>query len=82
MAHSSKENLEDRLARYRQIKITVIGRNSGQTISIPVWFVLEGEALYLFQFRAPTRSGTRTFFNGPSIRIDARNAEEGFRLTP
>jgi len=44
---SSKSELEDRLARYRQIKITVIGRKSGQTISIPVWFVLEGEKLYL-----------------------------------
>ena len=44
---SSKDSLKDRLARYRQIKISVIGRKSGQTISIPVWFVLEGEKLYL-----------------------------------
>ena len=43
----SKETLKDRLARYRQIKISVIGRKSGQTISIPVWFVLEGEKLYV-----------------------------------
>ncbi len=42
-----KNSLKDRLARYRQIKIAVIGRKSGQTISIPVWFVLEGENLYL-----------------------------------
>jgi hypothetical protein len=34
-------------SRYHQIKISVIGRNSGQTISISVWFVLEGETLYL-----------------------------------
>jgi len=40
-------DLKDRLARYRQIKLSVIGRKSGQTISIPVWFVLEGEKLYL-----------------------------------
>jgi hypothetical protein len=31
----------------RQIKLSVIGRKSGRTISIPVWFVLEGEKLYL-----------------------------------
>ncbi len=43
----SKETLKARLTRYRQIKIRVIGRKSGQTISIPVWFVLEGEKLYL-----------------------------------
>jgi hypothetical protein len=34
-----KTDLKDRLARYRQIKIS---RKSG----IPVWFVLEGEKLY------------------------------------
>jgi len=41
----SKDDLKERLARYRQIKIGVIGRKSGQTISIPVWFVLESERL-------------------------------------
>jgi len=29
-------DLKDRLARFRQIKISVIGRKSGKTISIPV----------------------------------------------
>ena len=44
---SSKDGLKDRLARYRQIKLSVIGRKSGRLISIPVWFVLEGEKLSL-----------------------------------
>ena len=42
-----KDDLKERLARYRQIKLSVIGRKSGKTISIPVWFLLEGEKLYL-----------------------------------
>ena len=42
---SSKDGLKDRLARYRQIKLSVIGRKSGRLISIPVWFVLKGEKL-------------------------------------
>ena len=42
-----KGTLKERLAHYHQIKISVIGRMSGQTISIPVWLVLEGEKLYL-----------------------------------
>jgi len=42
-----KGTLKDRLGRYRQIKISVIGRKSGKTISVPVWFVLEGQNLYL-----------------------------------
>jgi hypothetical protein len=42
-----KDNLKERLSRCRQIKISVIERKSGKTISIPVWFVLEGDKLYL-----------------------------------
>jgi hypothetical protein len=57
----SKDNLKDRLSRYRQIKISVIGRKSGTTISVPVWFVAEGDTLYLLPVHAPTPNGTRTF---------------------
>lgn len=45
--HVKNSELKARLSRYRQIKLTVIGRKTGETISIPVWFVLEGEKLYL-----------------------------------
>ena len=41
------DSLKDSLSRSREIKITVTGRKSGRAISIPVWFVLEGDKLYL-----------------------------------
>jgi len=41
------EELKKHLARKREIKISVIGRKSGATITIPVWFVLEPDKLYL-----------------------------------
>jgi hypothetical protein len=41
------DDLKDRLSRYRQLTITVTGRKSGRAISIPVWFVLEDDKLYL-----------------------------------
>jgi hypothetical protein len=43
----SAKDLKLRLARTRQIKISVTGRKSGATITIPVWFVLEENKLYL-----------------------------------
>jgi len=43
----SAENLKKRLARTREIKISVTGRKSGATITIPVWFVQEEDNLYL-----------------------------------
>jgi hypothetical protein len=48
---TQKDTLKERLARYREIKISVIGRKSGKTVSIPVWFSLEGESLYLLPVR-------------------------------
>jgi len=51
----AKETLKERLVRYRQIKICVIGGKSGHTISIAVWFVLERENLYLLPDRARKR---------------------------
>ena len=52
-----KGTLKERLARYRQIKISVIGRKSGKTISIPVWFVFESNRLFLLPVQG-SRAGS------------------------
>jgi hypothetical protein len=78
-----KENeLKARLARYRQIKISVIGRRSGRTISIPVWFVLEGEKLYLLPVQGSETQWYKNVLRNPQIRIDARGVEAEFRVMP
>jgi deazaflavin-dependent oxidoreductase (nitroreductase family) len=82
MPTPKKINLKERFARYRQIKLTVIGRKSGQTISIPVWFVLEGEKLYLLPVQGSDTQWYRNVLKNPSIRIDARGAEQEFRAKP
>jgi deazaflavin-dependent oxidoreductase (nitroreductase family) len=79
MKHSE---LKSRLGSYREIKISVIGRKSGKTISIPVWFVLDGNTLYLLPVQG---SGTQWYQNvlkNPKIQIDARGAEAGFQAVP
>jgi deazaflavin-dependent oxidoreductase (nitroreductase family) len=77
-----KGTLNERLARYRQIKVSVVGRKSGQTISIPVWFVLEGEKLYLLPVRGSETQWYKNVLRNPQIRIDARGVEAEFRATP
>ena len=79
---ASNDDLKERLARYREIKLSVIGRKSGRTISIPVWFALEGEKLYLLPVEgSDTRWYQHVLYN-PSIRIDAQGAEAEFRAVP
>ena len=79
---SSKETLKERLTRYRQIKISVIGRKSGQTISIPVWLVLEGDKLYLLPVQGSDTQWYKNVLKNPSIRIDARGVEAKVRAVP
>jgi deazaflavin-dependent oxidoreductase (nitroreductase family) len=68
---TSKDTLKDRLARYREIKISVVGRKSGNTITIPVWFVLEGEKLWLLPVLGSDTQWYRNVLQNPSIRVDA-----------
>jgi len=77
-----KDDLKERLSRYRQIKISVIGRKSGKTISIPVWFVLESDKLYLLPVQGSDTQWYKNVLKNTQIRIDARGTEAGFQTVP
>ena len=74
--------LRDRLSRYREINICVTGRKSGRLISIPVWFVLEDERLYLLPVQGSDTQWYKNVLQNPSIRIDARGAEAKLQAVP
>ena len=74
--------LKDRLSRYREINITVTGRKSGRAISIPVWFVLEDDKLYLLPVQGSDTQWHKNVLKNPRIRIDARGAEAEFQAIP
>ena len=79
---AQKGDLKDRLSRYREINITVTGRKSGRAISIPVWFVLEGDKLYLLPVQGSDTQWYKNVLNNPTIRIDARGAEAEVKVVP
>src|SRR5882762_7271896 len=74
--------LKDRLSRYREINITVTGRKSGRTISIPVWFVLEDDKLYLLPVQGSDTQWYKNVLKKPSIRIDADGAVAELKVVP
>jgi deazaflavin-dependent oxidoreductase (nitroreductase family) len=76
------DTLKDRLSRFREIKLSVTGRNSGRTISIPVWFVLEGEKLYLLPVQGSDTQWYKNVLKNPSIDIEARGAEAKLQAVP
>ena len=75
------DTLKDRLSRYREVKITVTGRTSGRLISIPVWFVFEGNDLYLLPVQGSDTQWYKNVLHNPMIRIDARGSEEEFQAS-
>lgn len=79
---TSTAGLKDRLARRREIEIEVIGRKSGRRISIPVWFVLEGDQLYLLPVKGSDSHWYKNLLHQPRIRISVDGAEAEFDVTP
>jgi deazaflavin-dependent oxidoreductase (nitroreductase family) len=74
--------LKDRLSRLRAINISVTGRKSGRTISIPVWFVFEDAKLYLLPVKGSDTQWYKNVLHNPTIRIDARGAEADVKPVP
>jgi deazaflavin-dependent oxidoreductase (nitroreductase family) len=79
---TSTDILRERLGRYREVKISVIGRKSGRRISIPVWFVLEGDELHLLPVAGSKTQWYRNVLANPSMGIAARDAEGEFQASP
>jgi deazaflavin-dependent oxidoreductase (nitroreductase family) len=79
---AQKDTLKDRLARYREITISVTGRKSGRTISNPVWFVLEDDTLYLLPVKGSDTQWYKNVLKKPTMGIDARGAEAEVEVAP
>lgn len=78
----SKDTLLERLGRYRQIQITVIGRESGKKISRPVWFVLEGTELQLLPVQGSATQWYKNVRKNSWIGIEARGEAVEFQAAP
>ncbi len=74
--------LKDRLSRSREVNITVTGRKSGRSISIPVWFVSEDNKLYLLPVSGSDTQWYKNVLKNPSIQIEAGGAKAERKVAP
>jgi len=81
MAKKGSE-LKERLEKYQQIKLTVIGRKSGHKITVPVWFVMDDEKMYLLPVHGSDTQWYHNILKNPSIWVDARGEQAEFRAVP
>ena len=79
-AHNT--TLKDRLSRHREINLSVIGRKSSRTISIPVWFVAENSKLYLLPVQGSDTQWYKNVQKNPSIRVDVGQSGAELKVVP
>jgi deazaflavin-dependent oxidoreductase (nitroreductase family) len=59
------------LASTRELEITVTGRKSGRKISQPVWFVHEGDRLYLLPVKGSQSHWYKNIVRTPTMTLAA-----------
>ena len=65
-----------------EIELTTTGRTSGRQSSRPVWFVLQGESLYLLPVTGSDSQWYKNVLKTPTIRLAAGGTECSARATP
>ena len=65
----SKSDLHQRLNRADEITLSVKGRNSGRDIPRPVWFVHEGDIVYLLPVQGSDTNWYKNLLVDPALKI-------------
>ena len=79
---AQNDTLKARLSRSREIHISVTGRKSGRSISIPVWFVFEDDKLYLLPVQGSDTQWYKNVLKNQSIHIKGGGTEADFKPIP
>src|ERR671918_1138516 len=72
----SKADLYQRLNRASEIRLSVKGRKSGRDIPRPVWFVHEGNTLYLLPNYGSDTNWYKNLLVEPTLKISVNDGEE------
>jgi hypothetical protein len=71
----SKADLYQRLNRVYEIRLSVKGRKSGRDIPRPVWFVYEGNALYLLPVQGSDTNWYKNLLIDATLKISVNGIE-------
>jgi hypothetical protein len=70
------------LAATREVELRVIGRISQRTIALPVWFVHEGEALYLLPVKGSDSHWYKNILRTPTATLATKGATLSVDVKP
>ena len=70
------------LALTGEVEITVTGRKTRRSISTPVWFVHEGEKLYLVPVHGTDSNWYRNVLANPTMQLSAKGRRITVKASP
>ena len=76
------EEFKKALKSTDEIEITVTGRRSGRKTSRPVWFVQEGETLYLLPVTGSDSNWYKNVLKNPTLTLAAKGVKWTAKATP
>jgi hypothetical protein len=71
----SKDDLQLRLKRAYEVSLSVRGRKSGSEIRRPVWFVYEGNTLYLLPVQGSDTNWYKNLLTDQTLKISVNGVE-------
>jgi hypothetical protein len=71
----SKADLYQKLNRVYEIRLSVKGRKSGRDIPRPVWFMYEGNTLYLLPNQGSDTNWYKNLLADPMLKISVNGVE-------
>jgi len=77
-----KDNFTDALTKANEIEITVVGRNTGKGITLPVWFVHEKDTLWLLPISGSKTQWYQNVLKNPTITIKVGKEERTIKAQP
>jgi deazaflavin-dependent oxidoreductase (nitroreductase family) len=78
----AEEQFEKALEASSEVELTVTGRKSGRKISNPVWFVRDGETLYLVPVKGSDSDWYKNVLKTPTVRLVAGGSQLSATATP
>jgi deazaflavin-dependent oxidoreductase (nitroreductase family) len=78
----ANEEFTRALQSSQEIELTVTGRKTGREITIPVWFVPEGDRVYLLPVNGTDSDWYRNVLKDPTIRLAAGGTQVTDRARP
>ena len=71
-----------KLALVKEVEITVTGRKSGRSILTPVWFIQEGQKLYLVPVKGTDSNWYKNVLAEPTMQLSAGGRKVTVKANP